>query len=135
MNLLSTRIDPQMALDPGPVIGGTARGKGGGGRHAERLAPLCDVVEVHNARLHDPGMNARAVELAERHGKLRGAGSDAHTLGEVGNAFVELRPYANRPEALLRALAFARTGGREASRLVHIASTWAKVRKKLPGGR
>lgn len=111
-----------------------AGGKGGGGRMADVLAPLCDVVEVFNARLHHPTANARAEELASRHGKLRGAGSDAHTVGEIGNAFVELPLHANRPDAFKAALGHARTGGTEASRLVHLASTWAKVRKKLPGG-
>lgn len=111
-----------------------ARGKGGGGARADELAALCDVVEVFNARLHDATANPRAEELAERHGKLRGAGSDAHTVGELGNAWVDLPAHPSRPEALLAALARARTGGREASRLVHLASTWAKVRKRLPGG-
>ncbi len=112
-----------------------AGGKGGGGRLADVLAPLCDVVEVFNARLHDQAQNERAAALAERHGKLRSAGSDAHTVRELGNAFVDLPPHENRPDALRRALARARCGGREASRLVHLASTWAKVRKKLPGAR
>jgi dephospho-CoA kinase len=113
-----------------------ARGKGGGGRLADALAPLCDVVEVFNARLHDPALNAQAEALAARHGKLRGAGSDAHTVGEIGNAVVEVEPHANRSEALLAALAGAtRVGGTPASPLVHLASTWAKVRKKLPGSR
>jgi len=110
-----------------------AGGKGGGGAYADELGPLCDVIEVFNARLHDPSMNQRAEELAQRHGKLAGAGSDAHTLGELGNAWVDLPAHANEPEALRRALAMATTGGREASRLVHLGSTWAKVRKKLPG--
>jgi len=112
-----------------------AGGKGGGGRLADVLAPLCDVVEVFNARLHDPTANPRAEALAIRQGKVIGAGSDAHTVREIGNAFVEVAPHPNRPEALLSALKHARAGGREASRLVHLASTWAKVRKKLPGGR
>lgn len=110
-----------------------ASGKGGGGEYAEVLGPLCDVIEVFNARLHSSRANARAVELAKRHGKLRGAGSDAHTVGEVGNAFVDLPAHVNRADALLAALSSATTGGREASLLVHLASTWAKVRKKLPG--
>ncbi len=110
-----------------------AGGKGGGGRMADVLAPLCDVVEVFNARLHHPTANPRAEQLASRHGKLRGAGSDAHTVGEIGNAFVELPLHPNRPDAFRAALAHARLEGTEASRLVHLASTWAKVRKKLPG--
>ena len=119
-----------VAYLPHPYAGG----KGGGGRLADELAALCDVVEVFNARLHDPALNERAEELAARHGKLRSAGSDAHTVGEIGNAVVAVPSHPNRPDALLRALADARhVGGATASRLVHLASTWAKVRKKLPG--
>ena len=111
-----------------------ARGKGGGGRFADEFAGLCDVVEVFNARLHSADLNRKAEELAGRHGKLRGAGSDAHTLGELGNAFVELAPHANRADAFLAALRGARVGGSAAPQWVHLASTWAKVRKVLPGG-
>jgi dephospho-CoA kinase len=111
-----------------------AGGKGGGGRLADELAPLCDVVEAFNARLHTQSLNEQAERLASRHGKRVGAGSDAHTIGEIGNAFVELPPHPNRADALLAALAGpCRWGGTSASRFVHLASTWAKVRKKLPG--
>lgn len=109
-----------------------AGGKGGGGRMADELAARCDVVEGFNARLHQPALNERAEELARRHGKAIGAGSDAHTIGELGNAFVELPEHANRADALLAALRGpCRWGGTSASRLVHLASTWAKVRKRL----
>jgi dephospho-CoA kinase len=110
-----------------------AGGKGGGGAHAERLGSLCDVIETFNARLHSASLNDRARALADRLGKLRGAGSDAHTVAEVGNALVEVPDHPNRPDALRAALADATLGGREAPRRVHLASTWAKVRKKLPG--
>jgi hypothetical protein len=61
-----------------------------------------------------------------------GAGSDAHTVGELGNAFVEVAAHPNRADALLAALGGpTKWGGTEASKLVHLSSTWAKVRKKL----
>jgi dephospho-CoA kinase len=107
-----------------------AGGKGGGGRLADTLAPLCDVVEVFNARLHKPRQNELAEELAGRHGRLRGAGSDAHTLGELGRAYIVVPPHPNRPEALLAALEGGRTVGTASSHFVHLASTWAKVRGK-----
>ena len=110
-----------------------AAGKGGGGKYAERLGQLCDVIEVFNARLHNASMNRKAENLALRHGKLMGAGSDAHTIGELGNAWVDLPFHLNEPTALLAALEVANTGGREASRLVHLGSAWAKVRKKFSG--
>jgi len=109
-----------------------AAGKGGGGRYAEELAPHVDVVEVFNGRMHPASRNDPAADLALRHGKLRGAGSDAHTLGEVGRCYVELAEHESGPAALLKALAEGDVHGREASRLVHVASTWAKVRKRLP---
>jgi len=94
------------------------------------------VSESHEACLeHVYPRYDQQIELATRHGKLRGAGSDAHTLAELGNAFVDVAWHPNRADALRAALASASLGGREASRLVHLASTWAKVRKKLPGAR
>jgi len=111
-----------------------APGKGAGGGLADELASRCEIVEVFNARLHAAELNRRAEELAARHAKLRGAGSDAHTLGELGNAVVELQPHANRADAFRAALAGpVRLSGTSASPLVHLASTWAKVRKRIPG--
>jgi len=111
-----------------------APGKGKGGRLAEGVAPSVDVIEVFNARLHPGRLNAAAEGLAERHGKLRGAGSDAHTLREVGGAWAEVPPHENRPDALLTALAQARIGGHTAPLWIHLGSTWAKLRKRMPWG-
>ena len=110
-----------------------AAGKGGGGQHAEALAPHVDVVEVFNGRLHEPRQNELAAALAERHGLLRGTGSDAHTLGEVARSWVELPAHPNEPAALMEALALGRVQGTTAGRWVHLASGWAKVRHRLPG--
>ncbi len=111
-----------------------AAGKGGGGRYAEELAPLVDVVEVFNARLHPVTLNDPAELLARRFGRLRSSGSDAHTVEEVAGAYIEVPRHENTPEGLRSALRHSIVHGREASQLVHLASTWAKVRKKLPGG-
>jgi dephospho-CoA kinase len=110
-----------------------ARGKGASGRWAEELAPLVDVVEVFNARLHPGRLNEPAVALAERHGTLRGAGSDAHTVGEVAGARVEVPWHPNTSEGLRAALVDGRIQGRTTSNLVHLASTWAKVRRAVFG--
>jgi len=110
-----------------------AAGKGGSGRYAEELAPLVDVVEVFNSRLRPRSANRKGLELARRHGKLQGAGSDAHSVGEVGNAWVELPAHPNEPQALLAALAQAVPQGERAGLHVFLVSNWAKVRKKLGG--
>ncbi len=112
-----------------------APGKGGSGRFAETLAPHVDVVEVFNARLLVPGANRKGAELAARQGKLPGAGSDAHTAREVGNAWVEVAPHPNEPGALLKALAEpgVRIRGRGAGLHVFLLSNLAKLRKRLAG--
>ena len=96
---------------------------------AVELLSIADVMRTGwMVREYHMGKQTLAEELAERHGRLRGAGSDAHTLGELGRAHVIVTPHANRPEALLAALESCQTVGTASSRLVHLASTWAKVR-------
>jgi predicted metal-dependent phosphoesterase TrpH len=107
-----------------------ARGKGGSGRLAETLAPLLDIVEVFNGRL-SPARDRPAVELAERRKLPRGAGSDAHTVGEVGRTWVELPEHPNDAKSLLAALERGVVHGTKAPGWVRIASNWAKIRKKL----
>ncbi len=110
-----------------------ARGKGGAGRYAEELAPWVDIIEVFNARLHPGHLNDPGEELAARWSKPRGAGSDAHMLGEVAGGWVEVDQHPNEPAALLAALEHGQIRGVTTPWVVHLASTWAKVRKRLPG--
>jgi predicted metal-dependent phosphoesterase TrpH len=108
-----------------------ALGKGKAGRLAEELAPRVDVVEVFNARLRSARANRRAEALARRHGRLRGGGSDAHTLGEVGNVRVRVPWHPNEPAALLEALGEAQVAGRRAPWRAFAASNLAKLRKRI----
>jgi predicted metal-dependent phosphoesterase TrpH len=110
-----------------------AGGKGGGGRVLPQIEDLIDAVEGFNARIHDAALNARAAAWARRRSIPMGAGSDAHTLAEVGRAWVELPAFAPEPQALLAALQHGTLHGVLSSRVVHLASTWAKARKKLGG--
>ncbi len=110
-----------------------ARGKGGGGRFVEELAPLVDVIEVFNARLHPGHLNELAAPVARRFGRLESVGSDAHTVREIGRARLQLPRHDNDAESLRRALTRGSWTGKLSSNLVHLASTWAKIRKQLPG--
>jgi predicted metal-dependent phosphoesterase TrpH len=108
-----------------------ASGKGGGGRILEQVAELVEIGDGSNARLHDAALNQRALEWARARGLPVGAGSDAHTLAEVGRAFVELPAFVNHADAFRNAIGSATIHGRESSRLVHLASTYAKVHKRF----
>ena len=89
-----------------------------------------DIIEAFNARTTLQRDNERAARFAAEHGKLVSAGSDAHTPGEIGLAYVEM-PDFEGPEEFLAALAKGRIVGRRASPLVHAVSTLAKVRRRL----
>ncbi len=111
-----------------------AGGKGGGGALLAELRDLIDAVEVFNARVHRPEQNQRAANWARQNGKPGGAGSDAHTLAEVGRAFVEVPEFDDAPGAFLAALRSGRVHGETTPRIAHVASTYAKVHKVVFGG-
>ena len=104
-----------------------AGGKGGGGRILPEIEDMVDVVEGFNARLHDPALNERARAWGEERGLPMGAGSDAHTLGEIGRGYVEVPAFDDGAAGFLAALGSATLHGRTSSRLVHLASTVAKL--------
>jgi predicted metal-dependent phosphoesterase TrpH len=91
-----------------------------------------DAIEVLNARVTVPALNERAARFARDHAVPCGAGSDAHTPGEIGRAYVEMEPFVDR-DSFLNSLARGRIGGRESGRHVHLFSTWAKMWKRTGG--
>ncbi|MDQ3557076.1 MAG: PHP domain-containing protein [Gemmatimonadota bacterium] len=110
--------------------------RSGGGPLLEELADCIDVVEAHNARSWGRGVNARGERWATERGFALGAGSDAHTPGEIGRGYVELPPFKPTREGLLAALAAGRVAGRTlSSPLCAAFSTYAKLHKKVIGPR
>lgn len=107
-----------------------AGGKGGGGRILAEIEEMVDAVEGFNGRIHSRHLNEKAVAWARERGLPLGAGSDAHTLFEVGRTYVEVPPFEDSPAGLLSALRDARIHGHYSSYAVHIASTYAKFHKR-----
>ena len=91
-----------------------------------------DIIETFNSRTPFSNSNAKAQKLAREHGKAASAGSDAHTLGEIGRAYVEM-PEFDGPDDFLNSLAQGKIFGQKSSYLAHFASTWAKIRKHILG--
>ena len=107
------------------------RWRGGDEEFLSSVVGLVDVVEAFNARVHDPERNERARRWAERHSLPVGAGSDAHLLVEIGGGRVRLDPF-DGPETFLRSVAGGTIEGTPSGHWVHMGSTWAKIRKRLP---
>lgn len=99
----------------------------------DRLEPIADqidVLEVFNARCIYASDNAAARDFAARHGLPGFAGSDAHTLTELGRATVTL-PDFDSPETFLKSLRSAALNTRSSSPFIHFASTWARWMRRL----
>jgi predicted metal-dependent phosphoesterase TrpH len=91
-----------------------------------------DALEVLNARCVRPADNEAARMLADEHGLLATAGSDAHTLYELGRCVLEMPPFADDVGSFLASLRAARPHGVVSPFWPHLASTYAKARKRLP---
>jgi len=97
---------------------------------SQEILSQVDIIEVFNSRTPLPSSSAKAQRLAEEHGKAASAGSDAHTLSEIGRAYVEM-PEFNGPNDFLNSLSQGEIFGHRSSPLVHFASTGAKIKERL----
>lgn len=71
----------------------------------ETVADQIDVVETFNARISQPRWNQAAVDWSRLHGLPMSAGSDAHTVADIGSAWVEVPvQHIRTPQDLLAAL-------------------------------
>ena len=62
------------------------------------LVPMLDAVEVFNARVLTPEINNKAKAFADEFGLANAAGSDAHSLGEIGAATLTLPAFETADE-------------------------------------
>jgi predicted metal-dependent phosphoesterase TrpH len=95
------------------------------------IIDLVDALEVLNARCVRPEDNAAALALAKKFGTLQTAGSDAHTLGEIGRCALEMPPFDDNAQSFAAALASSRPVGVVSPFWPHFASTYAKIRKRI----
>jgi predicted metal-dependent phosphoesterase TrpH len=96
----------------------------------EEIADQIDIIEILNARCLSSRNSSEVLAFASKYGLARSAGSDAHTVGEIGNAYVEM-PEFNGKDDFLQALEKGKICGHRTNPLIHFASIWTKLRKKL----
>ncbi len=89
-----------------------------------------DLIEVLNSRSPLPANTNKARAFAAKHGIPGTAGSDAHTVFEIGNAYIEM-PDFNTKEEFLKSVAEGKIYGKRSGMFVHLFSGWARVKTKL----
>jgi len=72
----------------------------------------------------------KAQIFADKYGIPQSAGSDAHTVNEIGNAYVEM-PEFNGRDDFLQALAAGKVSGHRTNPLIHFASAWTRLKGNL----
>jgi len=104
----------------------------------ERILPDINLIEVFNSRTLLLRDSARARQLASLHGLPAIAGSDAHTLDEIGNTYVEL-PEFNGADQFVQALRQGQVFGRRTGHITRplnfakiiVHKFWAQMTKRL----
>lgn len=96
----------------------------------EQILPDIDGLEVFNARCRRDEYNHAAYEYAFKHGKALLAGSDAHSVSELGRANMTM-PWFDDADGLRKAAREATISGELSGLYVHMVSTFARVAKKL----
>jgi predicted metal-dependent phosphoesterase TrpH len=89
-----------------------------------------DLIEVLNARSPFASNTEKAKEFAAKHKIPGGAGSDAHTLFEIGNACVEMYDFTTKEE-FLKSLKSGKVVGKRSGIFVKLFSTWAKLNNQF----
>jgi predicted metal-dependent phosphoesterase TrpH len=96
----------------------------------DEIAKDIDLMEVLNSRSPFPANTKKAKAFAAGHNIPGGAGSDAHTTLEIGNAYIEI-PEFNTPEEFLKSVAQGKIHGKRSGIFVNIFSFCARVIAKL----
>ena len=99
-------------------------------RTIEEIAEQIDIIEVFNARAFFLRSSNQAKIFAQKHGIPGSAGSDAHTPGEIGSAYVEM-PEFNGRDDFLQALAKGKVCGHLTSPLVHFYSMTQRLKSRF----
>jgi predicted metal-dependent phosphoesterase TrpH len=108
----------------------TIRGSALKDKVIDEIVKDIDLMEVLNSRSPFSANSNKAHDFTAKHSIPGTAGSDAHTIYEIGNAYIEM-PEFNTKEEFLKAIAQGKIYGKRSGVFVHFFSTWAKIRGKL----
>lgn len=99
-----------------------------GGKIVAQIADKIDVMESFNARCTFIRCSTNARKFAEKHNLPQTAGSDAHTVEEIGNAYVEIPDFQGRDD-FIPALVKGKIVGHRTNPLRHVNSALAKLKR------
>jgi hypothetical protein len=96
----------------------------------KRIAGQIDIIEIFNARTIPAQNLSLPGRFARSHRLLEGAGSDSHSIAEVGRAYVTL-PDFNSPDGFLKAMSQSQIHGRRPSPVIYLRSLVRRTKKLM----
>ena len=94
------------------------------------IFPLVDAIEIYNSRCSSEQPNQEAEAFARQHHLLGTAGSDAHSILELGRSTLRLPEFSNAAE-LKTALRAAVPETKLSGQWVHFLSSYARLKKAM----
>ncbi|MFC1906092.1 PHP domain-containing protein [Chloroflexota bacterium] len=95
----------------------------------EAIISDIDIIEVFNAHTVIRSDSGKALKFAQKHSLLASAGSDAHLVSEIGNAYIEITEYSS-VEQFKKSLARGTLKGQMASPFHRLKSIVGKIVRK-----
>lgn len=95
-----------------------------------QILPFVDAIEIFNARCMDMRPNLAAQEFARKYNMAGTAGSDAHTIREVGRAALRVEAFADA-DGLRRVIHAGVLEAQLSSPFIHLSSRFAVMMKKF----
>lgn len=95
-----------------------------------QILPFVDAIEIFNARCMDMRPNLAAQEFARKYNLAGTAGSDAHTVREVGRAGLRVEAFADA-DGLRRVIHAGVMEAQLSSPFIHLSSRYAVLMKKI----
>ncbi|MFC1979072.1 PHP-associated domain-containing protein [Chloroflexota bacterium] len=100
-------------------------------RHVlEKIVSDIDIIEVFNSHTVIRSDSSKALKFAQNHGLLASAGSDAHLVNEIGNAYIEMTEFSS-VEEFRKSLSKGKLKGQMASPFHRLKSIVGKIVKKV----
>ena len=103
---------------------------GFGRKNLERFIDDIDIIEVFNARSPLPWFSSTSLAFSDKYGKAKSAGSDAHTIREIGSTYIDMPEFKDKSD-FLNALNKGKIHGRATNPFVLLGGPWASIRKVI----
>ncbi|MDD4923218.1 MAG: PHP domain-containing protein [Dehalococcoidales bacterium] len=101
-----------------------------GRKKLEQFIDDVDIIEVFNARSPLPWFSQASLAFADKYGKEKSAGSDAHTIREIGSTYIEMPDFSEKQD-FLSALKKGEIHGRATNPFILLGGSWARIRKVI----